>query len=44
MEKIYNFCSDIAYEKSKYVKDDFKYIDSEFDEIIKESLKQLYLD
>lgn len=41
---IQKFCETIAYEKSKFVKKDFKYIDSSYDEILRDTLTQLYLE
>lgn len=42
--EIYEFCNKIAYEHSKYVRDDFDFIESKYDEKIKSVLKDIYLD
>lgn len=43
LKEIFKFCNDIAYEKSKYVKEDFMFIESKYNEVIKDVLKQIYL-
>lgn len=42
--EIYEFCNYIAHEHSKYVIDDFDFIESKYDEKIKNVLKEIYLD
>lgn len=44
LSDITNFCNEIAYKKSKYVKTDFMYIEPKYDVIIKEALKQIYFE
>jgi len=44
IENILAFCNDIAYQKGKYVKKDFLFIESRYDGVIKDILKQIYLD
>lgn len=43
-DRILQFCEYVAYEKSKYVKENFKFIDNKCDTLLKESLTQIYLD
>ncbi|SRR5579884_314450 len=44
IHKIQDFCLNLAYEKSKYVIEDFSFIKAEYDEIINETLRELYLE
>jgi hypothetical protein len=42
IEKTYWFCCDIAYDKTKNVRETLEYINPEWDTILKEALKDLY--
>ena len=44
IDEIKNFCEELAYEKSIYVKEDFQYIEHQYDPIIYEALKELYIE
>lgn len=44
IDDIKEFCNNIAYERSKFVMDNFNFVESKCDEIIKSALKDLYLD
>lgn len=41
---IQNYCENMAYEKSKFVREDFKYIEPKYDDILKETLTEFYLE
>jgi hypothetical protein len=42
VENIYSFCCDMAYDKSKQVRESFEYINPEWDTILKDALRRLY--
>jgi hypothetical protein len=42
LETIMSFCRDLAYEKGKFVSNNFMFIDAKTDAVIKEALQQLY--
>lgn len=43
LKEILKVCNDIAYEESKYVKENFMFIESKYNEVIKDALKKIYL-
>ncbi|MHA1660156.1 MAG: hypothetical protein ACTSUT_13665 [Promethearchaeota archaeon] len=44
INEIIAYCNDIAYKRAKYVKDDFKFIESKYDILIKNTIKEIYLE
>jgi hypothetical protein len=43
VNKVFDFCKDIAYNQSKYVSSEFKFVTAAYDDILKEALENCYL-